>query len=122
MILFLRSVLVLKLKDNVISLCVDDNLNSDQILFANQRAVYDAVIFLFRLYIRDYTSKLTRDPTDPESTQKLYEHLNTGRDGSCGGKTGYCVTVMHVHVKYKSNVEHVTFIRQPNVFDYILSC
>ncbi|XP_048766480.2 xaa-Pro aminopeptidase 1-like isoform X2 [Ostrea edulis] len=46
------------------------------------------------LYIKDHHKKLTSNPNDTETTQKLYEHLNTGTDGSCNGKSGYCVTVL----------------------------
>lgn len=47
----------------------------------------------YRLYIKNHNIKLTSNPTEEETTQKLYEHLNTGIDGSCSGKTGYCVEV-----------------------------
>lgn len=46
------------------------------------------------LYIKNSTTKLTQNQTDSETTQKLHEHLNTGADGSCAGKEGYCVTVL----------------------------
>nr|XP_022293537.1 xaa-Pro aminopeptidase 1-like isoform X1 [Crassostrea virginica] len=46
------------------------------------------------LYIRNATSKLTQNPTDTETTQKLHEHLNTREDGNCTGRTGACVKVM----------------------------
>uniref|UniRef100_K1QTG3 Xaa-Pro aminopeptidase 1 n=1 Tax=Magallana gigas TaxID=29159 RepID=K1QTG3_MAGGI len=46
-----------------------------------------------RLYIKNHNIKLTSNPTDEATTQKLYEHLNTGKDGSCSGKPGYCVEV-----------------------------
>lgn len=49
----------------------------------------------YSLYIKNHNTKLTSNPTDETTTQKLYEHLNTGRDGSCSGKTGYCVEVRH---------------------------
>ncbi|XP_078337368.1 xaa-Pro aminopeptidase 1-like [Crassostrea virginica] len=46
------------------------------------------------LYIKDHVTKLTSEPTDKATTLKLFEHLNTGRSGSCVGKTGYCVEVL----------------------------
>ncbi|XP_061176383.1 xaa-Pro aminopeptidase 1-like isoform X2 [Saccostrea echinata] len=45
------------------------------------------------LYIKNHTAKLTQNPTDEQSTEKLHEHLNTGTSGSCSGRTGYCVQV-----------------------------
>lgn len=47
----------------------------------------------YRLYIKNHNIKLTSNPTEEETTQNLYEHLNTGIDGSCSGKTEYCVEV-----------------------------
>lgn len=63
------------------------------------------------LYIKNYNTKLTSNPTDDATSQKLYEHLNTGRDGSCSGKTGYCVEVQEsdpvaVTSKVRSVVEY----------------
>ena len=51
--------------------------------------------YLFcRLYIYDKDERLTADITDDETEHKLYEHLNTGMDGSCTGQTGLCVEVL----------------------------
>lgn len=46
------------------------------------------------LYIKNAATKLTQNQTDTETTKKLYQHLNTGTDGDCTGKTGLCVTVL----------------------------
>ncbi|XP_062613276.1 xaa-Pro aminopeptidase 1-like isoform X2 [Saccostrea cucullata] len=45
------------------------------------------------LYIRNHAAKLTQNTTDEQSKDKLYEHLNTGMNGDCSGKAGYCVKV-----------------------------
>lgn len=63
------------------------------------------------LYIKNHLTKLNSAPTDEASTQKLYKHLNTGENGSCSGKTGYCVEVNEydpaaVARKLKSVVEN----------------
>ncbi|XP_067675781.1 xaa-Pro aminopeptidase ApepP-like [Haliotis asinina] len=46
-----------------------------------------------RLYLLDHVSKLTDDPTDEATTEKLNVHLNTGTDGSCTSQVGMCVEV-----------------------------
>ncbi|KAL8619055.1 hypothetical protein ACOMHN_020753 [Nucella lapillus] len=46
-----------------------------------------------RLYIIDKDTRLTTDPDDPETTDKLHVHLNTNANGTCTGKTGMCVQV-----------------------------
>ncbi|XP_052709369.1 uncharacterized protein LOC128184084 isoform X3 [Crassostrea angulata] len=46
------------------------------------------------LYIKNAATKLTQNQTDTETTEKLYQHLNTGTDGDCTGKTDLCVTVL----------------------------
>ncbi|XP_062613274.1 LOW QUALITY PROTEIN: xaa-Pro aminopeptidase 1-like [Saccostrea cucullata] len=55
------------------------------------------------LYIKDHTRKLTQPPTDPETTKKLHEHLNTGSTGSCSGQMGYCVMVLEYEPKEMIN-------------------
>ena len=51
------------------------------------------------MYIKDHVTKLTSEPTDKATTLKLFEHLNTGRSGSCVGKIGYCVEVTEDKIK-----------------------
>ncbi|XP_071137959.1 xaa-Pro aminopeptidase ApepP-like [Mytilus edulis] len=54
------------------------------------------------LYIIDSKSKLNKVPTDPESKQKLKDHLKTGADGKC---TGECVQVMEYdHNQFALNI------------------
>lgn len=43
--------------------------------------------------MREKDRKLTEESSDPETTERLYEHLKTGTTGSCAGKTGLCVEV-----------------------------
>ena len=50
----------------------------------------DISFHLFRLYIMESLSKLSRIPSDPETKQKLKDHLLTGADGKC---KGLCVEV-----------------------------
>lgn len=45
-----------------------------------------------RLYLYEHEKKLTSRPTDRQTKKNLYEHLNTGRDGQCHGKSE-CVEV-----------------------------
>ncbi|XP_052807402.1 xaa-Pro aminopeptidase 1-like isoform X1 [Mya arenaria] len=45
------------------------------------------------LYLLNHTQKLTNAPTDDATSQTLAEHLNTGADGTCLGRTGMCVDV-----------------------------
>ncbi|XP_041354226.1 xaa-Pro aminopeptidase ApepP-like [Gigantopelta aegis] len=47
-----------------------------------------------RLYIVSADSKLSRSPTDRETTNRLYEHLNTRTNGTCVGVGGLCVQVI----------------------------
>ncbi|XP_076445429.1 xaa-Pro aminopeptidase 1-like isoform X2 [Babylonia areolata] len=45
------------------------------------------------LYIYDRINRLTAEPTDPETRDKLHVHLNTNENGSCTNSTGMCVEV-----------------------------
>lgn len=47
-----------------------------------------------RLFLNEKDRKLTEDPSDPDTNQKLYQHLNTGQSGSCAGRSGLCVEVV----------------------------
>ena len=49
----------------------------------------------YRLYILDHIGKLNGEPSDAKTTVKVYEHLNTNRNGSCEGIDGECVEVYY---------------------------
>ncbi|XP_061176381.1 xaa-Pro aminopeptidase ApepP-like [Saccostrea echinata] len=73
------------------------NLRAEDILYSPfflSYIIVDRKKNQITLYIKDHIKKLTQAPTDPETTQKLHEHLNTGSTGSCSGQTGYCVVVL----------------------------
>ena len=52
----------------------------------------DNFFVYFRLYLYEHEKKLTSRPTDKQTKQIMYEHLNTGMDGQCHGKSD-CVEV-----------------------------
>ena len=41
----------------------------------------------------DRLRKMTEQPSDPQTTLRLDQHLNTGSTGSCFNKVGMCVEV-----------------------------
>lgn len=46
-----------------------------------------------RLYLLNKNERLTQNATDPVTSIKLKEHLNTGDTGSCTGSSASCVEV-----------------------------
>ncbi|XP_050392395.1 xaa-Pro aminopeptidase 1 [Patella vulgata] len=71
------------------------NIRANDILY-NPFVVSYAIVEMnqISLYLIDSSTKLSQTPTDEETTETLYEHLNTNQDGTCTGKTGLCVKVL----------------------------
>ncbi|XP_046581761.1 xaa-Pro aminopeptidase ApepP-like [Haliotis rubra] len=65
-----------------------------------------------RLYLLNHISKLTDNPTDEATTEKLNEHLNTGTDGSCTSQD-ICVEVLAYNAT--AVIEDIKAIAKSNV-------
>lgn len=67
-----------------------------------------------RLYLYEHEKKLTSRPTDRQTKKILYEHLNTGMDGQCHGKSD-CVEVYSYENMLK-DVKEVAYRSQNKIW------